>query len=836
MREKIILAPSANGTELLRSLARNGSNTLCLRVMSSAELAETALMRSGETVTQQYIRTVDEPSLIFSFLKEVEFFSSASFADAQNITAALDSLRKLIVSDEYRILHEKLSQGEFTENSTALGQVYDRYIAELKTKSFIDNIQLIRKAIEIAEPLNTDFCILKEFPLTPLEKALIGKLSSESYKETSLCELNGVEEKPVDYSDITEAYGASNEVEHIIETIYTKGMTLDSCVVAAADTMKYSQLFYDIASQYIIPVTFGCGLPVSNSTSAELMRNFLAWETTGYHGKDALYAVIFSESFDRQKLIVKLAIDDEITLRDIVDIAGTMRLSCDHVNNENKLDAYIREYPESIDNIELIRLMFAEFERDCSYIVKNYAVIRDDFAGRLDRSAVNAVCDEMDSYTALSGGNALEIIDQLLTINVCCENSREGALHVTGIKQAMCGLRDNLFIAGLSADIFPGMPRENYLVPDGDYLLFDENAPTSEKLIADKKNSLLDLMKTASSLDSKVHLSYSGYDTAELKEANASSQLFEIYRTKNGIDSTLDDMKESIAHKGFFENSFSASRLIGRAYNKGNMIEVSEQMREEEPVTINTDYAFSPSAIETYLSCPRKYYFSRVLCMDETETDDVFVVINPIDLGNLVHGLMDDAFKNNMTKERIKAAAVRRFNAFLTTRPPVNEPEVSRVREEFMRMVENGIESSRGSDVIYSEHTVGPIKIGSIKLKGRLDRLERTSDGSIVIVDYKTGRKINHKKDDISSCMQILLYAAMLEESEDIKVSGGEYRYLRYNKSIQCTYTNIIKETLIGITENFAKGVSNAEFPPNTSDNCRFCGYSHICKKGGGEK
>jgi CRISPR-associated protein Cas4 len=151
-------------------------------------------------------------------------------------------------------------------------------------------------------------------------------------------------------------------------------------------------------------------------------------------------------------------------------------------------------------------------------------------------------------------------------------------------------------------------------------------------------------------------------------------------------------------------------------------------------------------------------------------------------------------------------------------------------------MVENGFESSRGNEVIYSEHTVGPVKIGSIKLKGRLDRLERTSDGSIVIVDYKTGRRINHKKDDIFSCMQILLYAVMLEKSEDIKVCGGEYRYLRYNKSIPCEYTEFIKESLVGITENFAEGVSNAEFPPNRSDNCRFCGYSNICRKGGGEQ
>ena len=104
MREKIILAPSANGTDLLRSLARHGKKTFCLRVMSSAELAEAALMRSGETVTEQYIRIVDEPSLIFSFVKEVDFFSSASFADAQNIASALDSLRKLTVSDESAVI------------------------------------------------------------------------------------------------------------------------------------------------------------------------------------------------------------------------------------------------------------------------------------------------------------------------------------------------------------------------------------------------------------------------------------------------------------------------------------------------------------------------------------------------------------------------------------------------------------------------------------------------------------------------------------------------------------------------------------------------------------
>lgn len=831
MRERIILAPSANGTELLRSLARHGKNTLCLRIMSSAELAEAALMRSGETVTEQYIRTVDEPSLIFSFLKDVEFFSDASYADAQNIAAALDSLRKLIASDESTILHEKLSRGEFEINSAALGQVYDRYISELKKRGFIDSIQLIRRAAELSGQVNAELCTLAEYPLTPLEEALISNLSGENYTEISLCELYGAEEKPVDYSDITEAYGASNEAGHIIDTIFSAGLPLDGCTVAAADTVKYSRLFYDIAGQYDIPVTFGCGLPVSYSTSAELLRNFLAWETDGCHGKDSLYAVIFSESFDRQKLIGELAVTDEKVLREIVAVGGTMRLSCDRAENRSRLAAYSREFPDNSELAEMIRLMFGEFEKGCSYIVKNYAVIRSGFAGRLDRSAVNAVCEEIDAYTMLSGGNAADIIPQLLRLNVCCENSREGALHITGIKQAVCSLREELFIAGLSADNFPGAPAENYLVPDSDYLLFDDNAPTSEKRIADSKKTLFDLVRTASSLGSRVHLSYSGYDTAEIKEANASSQLFELFRARNGGGSSLDDLKGSISHTGFFENSFSASRLVGRAYNSGRIIETDRQADGNVSVSINTDNAFSPSAIESYLSCPRKYYFSRVLCMEEPETDDVYTVMSALDTGNLIHGLMDDAFRHFMSAGEVKAEAVRRFNAFLITRPPVNEPEVNRVREEFMRMVENGIESSSRNEVIYSEHEISPVKTGSITLKGRLDRLERTPDGRIIIVDYKTGRKIVHKENDISSCIQILLYSEMLERAENLRADGGEYRYLRYNKSIHCTCTEVVREKLTEITEFFAAGVANGEFPPARNDNCRYCGFRNVCRE-----
>lgn len=66
MREQVILAPGAGGTELMRTLARFGVNTLGLRVMSAPELAKTALTRAGVSLTEGFLTKREEPAVIFS--------------------------------------------------------------------------------------------------------------------------------------------------------------------------------------------------------------------------------------------------------------------------------------------------------------------------------------------------------------------------------------------------------------------------------------------------------------------------------------------------------------------------------------------------------------------------------------------------------------------------------------------------------------------------------------------------------------------------------------------------------------------------------------------------
>ena len=60
MKECIILAPGARGTELIKSLAMHGVNSFNLRICSAVELARISLMRSGVSVTQDFVSRREE--------------------------------------------------------------------------------------------------------------------------------------------------------------------------------------------------------------------------------------------------------------------------------------------------------------------------------------------------------------------------------------------------------------------------------------------------------------------------------------------------------------------------------------------------------------------------------------------------------------------------------------------------------------------------------------------------------------------------------------------------------------------------------------------------------
>lgn len=832
MLEKIIIAPSANEAELLRTLAAYGVNTLGVRIMNGVKFAEYALMHSGIAVTEKYADSNTQSALIFNILDGIPHFASAAFPDAQNIAAVLNTVRGLIPEDEHDILHDKLSNGEFPENSSALADVYERYIAVLKENNLIDGIQLIRRASENASVIKAEIIVLDEFPMTAAEHNLVEKISGGNYRTILISELFCATEKPMNYADITEAYGEANEAENIISRIYESGIPLDKCTVAVADTTKYPQLISEIASQYDIPVTFGCGLPIRNAFPAQFLRNYYDWKTSGYCGVDALKRMIFDSSFDRNALLETLGIEKNSKLKELVVIAGNLRISDDKPTNQKRISDYGNAFPEKSEIAELLKKIAAELERGCTYFVCRYSYIRKDECGRLDRAALNVIDREIAAFTQFTGDSPVDIIPDILSRNVLSENSREGCLHICTLSQAMCSMRENLFIAGLSASNFPGAPTENYLVPDNDMILFGEDAPTSEKIISDRKKQLYKLLGFAASLDTKIHLSYSGFSAADLKDENASSVLFEIFSQCHGDDSDMDTFTDSLLHTGFFDSGISPSRLLGRGYNSGAEISPDEPIYAQELPVCGTDIVLSPSAVDDYRKCPVIFYYKCILGLKPPEKDDVFVILDGLTQGNLIHDLMKYAADKHLDTKTFYAEANRTFDRYIISRPPINGPDIQKIKQDFLHMAQVGDYYLKRNETIEPEMDVGAVKINGITLKGRLDILEKTSEGKYIIGDYKTARKITHIENDFGSCLQVLLYAYMLREANNIAVESGEYRYLRYGNAIECTFSSVVAGQIDELLGNLKHSLETGEYiAPEKCKECTYCKYSGICRK-----
>lgn len=856
MKERIILAPGINGNELIKNLALHGVNTFNTRIFSSGEFARAALMRSGITVTDGFIDSSEEMALIAESVKGNEYFGTPSYSDIRNLAVAVRRMRCLVPDpNEAEILKTTLSKGLFLEKNNALLSVYDKYMQLLRDKNLIDSVLLIRKAIAECGEFNSEFLVLEEYPLNPLENALIQKVSGGSVKIISIKSLYGVSDASLKIESIKNCYGASNEVETIISDIYA-GKSIDECTVAVTDPTTYGQLFFDYALIYDIPMTFGCGVPIINSNPAKLLSLYYQWMTTGFFGAEAIRKILSSRSFDRQKLMELFQEqDNDFRWKSFYEYLGNICFTNRRADNIKKLDAFkkaveeesayiiegeskeYKEYSRKVKCIPLLEIMAEELALPTEVFISKYANIRRDneknsekMLTALDIAASATIYEELVTIRESGASQSDEdIIINILKMNVMSQKSEPGSLHITSIDKALSSIRKRLYIAGISASKYPGSPKENYLLLDSDLRLFGEEAEyqTSEGRIKSRISAVLNLAELASCIGSIINVSYSGMNVAELKRDNASSLIYELYSKMNGTSATSDDMAKAIINVDYFEPAISASRLVGKAYTEDKRILQDYEEPDETPVGWNIDAAYAPTAIETFYGCPRSFMIGYILGIPEPDEKDPFEVISVRDIGTMAHSLMEQLADNDMTLEEFMSLSREFFDRFIDEHPPLIPEKVEAVKNEFLDMMETAYKGDPHRKVVLKEVDIHCEHPTGVKLHGFPDRVEQLDDGSCLIVDFKTGRTVKHIEDDFETCFQIIVYAYLME-SLGYKVSGGEFRYIRLGQTVKCRYDNDMKNKLARALNLFKTTMLAGVFLCDPTS-CEFCKYKEIC-------
>ena len=172
--------------------------------------------------------------------------------------------------------------------------------------------------------------------------------------------------------------------------------------------------------------------------------------------------------------------------------------------------------------------------------------------------------------------------------------------------------------------------------------------------------------------------------------------------------------------------------------------------------------------------------------------------------------------------------------------PALIGQDVSGVKTQFLEMMGTAydMEPDPRREVVLKEEKITCTHDTGIILQGLPDRVEKTEDGSYVIVDYKTGYYLKHIKDDIDTCLQVILYAYMWEKKH-CKVTGGEYRYIKLGTTVTCNYDEI-KEKLSEKLSEFKDAMETGNFPisefakerpDDVPDPCKYCKFGLVCGK-----
>ena len=161
---------------------------------------------------------------------------------------------------------------------------------------------------------------------------------------------------------------------------------------------------------------------------------------------------------------------------------------------------------------------------------------------------------------------------------------------------------------------------------------------------------------------------------------------------------------------------------------------------------------FSASSLNTYLRNPYEFYENYVLGL--REQDNLLDEPEAKHIGTFVHELLEDTFKSFINKKPVLDAEFkkyflnisrRRFEEIFGRRQRSDTFLIKSVLETRLeRFLE--VESTRCQKEVSSiialekkfDHVLG-LENKSVKLTYRMDRVDQLSDGSILVLDYKTG-------------------------------------------------------------------------------------------------
>jgi len=296
--------------------------------------------------------------------------------------------------------------------------------------------------------------------------------------------------------------------------------------------------------------------------------------------------------------------------------------------------------------------------------------------------------------------------------------------------------------------------------------------------------------------------------------------------------------------------------------------------KSEESIKIlrkKASVGFSPSALNSYISCKLKFYFRYVLKLEKENEIEVSVESNTF--GSIIHDTLEEIylpFKGklidaNQLKNSLKNLDTILLKYFIKHYKTKNFKQgknllIWEVSKKYIKnFIANEIRALKGKQrmILGLEETLNTkikTSLYEVSLNGIVDRIDSDDDGQTIrIVDYKTGKvDIKDLKVDnlnllvsdtkYAKAFQLMFYKYLYLNSPNKASQGNVKTGIISIRNLSTGFMEFnLKEEPENIIDEFEKilqslldeilDLETGFSQTNDSDVCKFCDYKNICNR-----